>query len=221
MSIRFIFNNNSKKLVNKFFRLFSAMPFELPPLPYDKKALEPVISPETLDYHYGKHHAGYVTKLNSLIKSTEFENETNLMKVIMKSSGSIYNNASQIWNHTFYWSCLRSPSETNKPTSKVSKLIEESFGSFESFKESFTANATGHFGSGWIWVVIDPINNQKLKIVQTHDGDNPEKLGLGKPVLTCDVWEHAYYIDYRNNRGSYVDQFFSIINWDFVESNLS
>ncbi|KAH8582219.1 superoxide dismutase [Cryptosporidium sp. chipmunk genotype I] len=221
MQIRVVFNSNSRKLISRLHRFFSKMPFVLPSLPYDKKALEPVISSETLDYHYGKHHAGYVTKLNSLIKSTEFENETDLMKVIMKSSGPIYNNASQIWNHTFYWSCLRSPSETNMPTSKVAKLIEESFGSFELFKESFAANAAGHFGSGWIWLVIDPVNSPKLKIVQTHDGDNPEKLGLGKPVLTCDVWEHAYYIDYRNNRGSYVDKFFSIINWDFVESNLS
>lgn len=222
MSIRIFSNKNSTRLVQIIKRLFSAaMPFELPPLPYDKKALEPVISSETLDYHYGKHHLGYVTKLNSLIKSTEFESETDLMKVIMRSSGPIYNNASQIWNHTFYWSCLRTPSESNAPTPRVAGAIEESFGSFESFKESFATNATGHFGSGWVWVVIDPSNGRKLKIVQTHDGDNPEKLGLGRPILTCDVWEHAYYIDYRNNRGSYVDKFFSIINWDFVESNMS
>ncbi|KAF7457003.1 superoxide dismutase [Cryptosporidium felis] len=196
------------------------MPFTLPALPYDKKALEPVISSETLDYHYGKHHAGYVTKLNSLIVNTEFEKEEDLMKVIMKSSGPIYNNASQIWNHTFYWNCLRSPMDTNAPTPKVLKLIEESFGNLDSFKDTFVSNALSHFGSGWVWLVVDPNNANKLKIVQTHDGDNPEKLGLGKPILTCDVWEHAYYIDYRNDRNSYVKKFFSIVNWEFVDSNL-
>ncbi|KAH7647741.1 superoxide dismutase [Cryptosporidium bovis] len=196
------------------------MSFTLPSLPYDRTALEPVISAETLDYHHGKHHAGYVTKLNSLLKGTEQEKETDLMKVIMKSSGPIYNNACQVWNHTFYWKCLRSPTEGNTPNSTLLNMINDSFGSLDSFKELFMSNALGHFGSGWIWLVIDPSNNKKLKIVQTHDGDYPEKLGLGKPLMACDVWEHAYYIDYRNNRGLYVEKFFSIINWDFVESNI-
>ncbi|KAH8741864.1 superoxide dismutase [Cryptosporidium ryanae] len=196
------------------------MSFILPSLPYDRAALEPVISAETLDYHHGKHHAGYVTKLNSLVKGTEFESETDLMKVIMRSSGPIYNNACQVWNHTFYWNCLRSPVEGNAPNSKLLNMINNSFGSLDSFKELFLSNALGHFGSGWIWLVIDPDNSGKLKIVQTHDGDYPEKQGLGKPIMACDVWEHAYYIDYRNNRGLYVEKFFSIVNWDFVESNI-
>lgn len=196
------------------------MCFKLANLPFDKTALEPVISAETLDYHHGKHHAGYVIKLNSLIKGTEFEKETDLVKVIMKSSGPIYNNASQVWNHTFYWNCLRSPTNNNIPNQTLLSMINNSFGSFDSFKESFLTNAIGHFGSGWIWLVIDPKDAQKLKIVQTHDGDHPEKLGLGKPILACDVWEHAYYIDYRNNRSLYVEKFFSIVNWDFVESNM-
>lgn len=194
------------------------MTFTLPKLPFEKNALEPVISSETIDYHYGKHHAGYVTKLNSLIEKTEYEKESDIMKIIMKSSGPIYNNACQVWNHTFYWNCLTSPSEKNIPSDHLLKLIQDSFGDFKSFKELFLSNALGHFGSGWVWLVVD--NNKKLKIVQTHDGDHPEKLSLGKPILTCDVWEHAYYIDYRNNRGSYVEKFFDIVNWKFVESNI-
>ena len=197
------------------------MPFVLPALPFEKTALEPVISAETLDYHYGKHHAGYVSKLNTLIIDTNFEKEEDLERVIMTSSGPIYNNASQVWNHTFYWSCLRAPCDDNAPTGQTAELINKSFGGFEAFKEAFVANALSHFGSGWIWLVVDPQDSSRLKIVQTHDGDCPQKLGLGKPVLTCDVWEHAYYVDYRNNRGSYADSFFKIVNWDFVESLLA
>ncbi|OII77794.1 superoxide dismutase [Cryptosporidium andersoni] len=198
---------------------FSTMVFELPPLPYPKTALLPAISSETLDYHYGKHHAGYINKLNVLIKGTEFENSKNLIDIIMKSTGVIYNNAAQAWNHTFYWECLRSPSKDNKPINcTLINKIQEAFGSFMKFKEVFSAAATSHFGSGWVWLVLQ--SNSELAVVQTHDGDNPYRLNLGEPILVCDIWEHAYYIDYRNNRNDYVENFFELINWDFVADRL-
>ncbi|KAL7066181.1 putative superoxide dismutase [Cryptosporidium serpentis] len=198
---------------------FSTMVFELPPLPYPRTALLPVISSETLDYHHGKHHAGYINKLNMLIKGTEFEHSKDLIEIIMKSAGVIYNNAAQAWNHTFYWKCLRSPTKDNRPVDCILiNKIQESFGSFKKFKEVFSVTATNHFGSGWAWLVLQ--SNNELAVVQTHDGDNPYRLNLGEPILVCDVWEHAYYIDYRNNRGDYVESFFELINWDFVADRL-
>lgn len=191
------------------------MEHKLPELPFSKDALEPTISKETLEYHYGKHHQGYVNNLNKLIKGTEFE-DMDLEDIIVKSSGGIFNNAAQVFNHTFYWNCL-SPDGGGEPKGKLLDAIKDSFGSFEDFKEKFAETATGTFGSGWAWLVKD--KNDKLEIVSTSNAGNP--LTDGKtPLLTCDVWEHAYYIDYRNARPSYVEKFWNIVNWDFVESNL-
>lgn len=191
------------------------MEHKLPSLPYDLEALEPTISKETLEFHYGKHHQAYVTNLNKLIVGTEFENMS-LEDIVLKSSGGIFNNAAQVVNHTFYWNCL-SPNSGQEPQGALAEAINESFGSFADFKEKFTQTAIGTFGSGWAWLVKD--ENGKLEIVSTSNAGNPMTEGK-KPLLTCDVWEHAYYIDYRNARPSYVEKFWSLVNWDFVASNL-
>lgn len=191
------------------------MEHTLPALPYSNDALEPVISKETLEYHYGKHHQTYVINLNKLIIGTEFENLT-LEEIIKKSSGGIFNNAAQVFNHTFYWNCL-APRAGGEPGGKLVEAINEAFGSFAAFKEKFTATAVGTFGSGWAWLVKNA--EGKLEIVSTSNAGNP--LTENKiPLLTCDVWEHAYYIDYRNARASYVEKFWDLVNWDFVASNL-
>ncbi len=191
------------------------MEHKLPELPYSMDALEPEISKETLEYHYGKHHQAYVNNLNKMIKGTEFE-AMSLEDIIVKSSDGIFNNAAQVFNHTFYWNCL-SPDGGGEAEGKLLDAIKESFGSFEDFKEEFTKTATGTFGSGWAWLVKD--KNDKLEIVSKSNAGNP--LTDGKtPLLTCDVWEHAYYIDYRNARPSYVEKFWDLVNWDFVASNL-
>lgn len=190
------------------------MSFELPPLPYEKNALAPHISAETLEYHYGKHHNAYVTKLNSLVPGTEFEGKS-LEEVIKKSSGGIFNNAAQVWNHTFYWHCL-SPKGGGEPKGDLAEAIGSAFGSFENFKKEFTDKATTLFGSGWAWLVKKP--DGKLAITQTSNADTPIK-GQDVPLLTCDVWEHAYYIDYRNARPNYVEAFWKLVNWDFVTKN--
>lgn len=191
------------------------MEHKLPELPYSMDALEPEISKETLEYHYGKHHQAYVNNLNKMIKGTEFE-DMSLEDIIVKSSDGIFNNAAQVFNHTFYWNCL-SPDGGGEAEGKLLDAIKESFGSFEDFKEEFTKTATGTFGSGWAWLVKD--KNDKLEIVSKSNAGNP--LTDGKtPLLTCDVWEHAYYIDYRNARPSYVEKFWDLVNWDFVASNL-
>ena len=191
------------------------MAVTLPELPYAKDALAPHISAETLDFHYGKHHAGYVTKLNAAIEGTEFENAS-LEDIIMKSQGGVFNNAAQIWNHTFYWNSL-SPNGGGEPSGALADAINASFGSFEAFKKEFTAKAGTLFGSGWAWLVKN--KEGKLEIVQTANAGCPLTDGL-VPLLTCDVWEHAYYIDYRNARPKYVDAFWSLVNWDFAASNL-
>jgi Fe-Mn family superoxide dismutase len=191
------------------------MEHKLPDLPYPKNALAPVISEETLEYHHGKHHNAYVTNLNKLIKGTEFENMA-LEDIIKKAPGGIFNNAAQHWNHSFYWKCL-SPKGGGDPKGKLAESINKSFGSFASFKEKFSAAAIGTFGSGWAWLVKNP--DGSLVIESTSNAANPMTAGK-KPILTCDVWEHAYYIDYRNNRAGYVEAFWKIVNWDFAASNL-
>ena len=190
------------------------MPHELPNLPYANDALEPHISAETLEFHYGKHHATYVDKLNGLIPGTEFESAT-LEEIIMGSSGGIFNNAAQVWNHSFYWNCL-SPNGGGTPELGLGEPIDRDFGNFEAFKDQFTASAVGNFGSGWTWLVKNSAGN--LEIVNTDDAENPMKQGH-LPLLTCDVWEHAYYIDYRNKRPDYIAAFWQLVNWEFVAAN--
>jgi Fe-Mn family superoxide dismutase len=191
------------------------MAYELPGLPFGESALEPHISAETLAYHHGKHHKAYVDNLNRLIAGTSWE-ASSLEEMIQKSEGGVFNNAAQVWNHTFYWSCL-SPTGGGKPTAPLSDRIGEAFGSFANFREQFTQAAMTHFGSGWAWLVRQP--SGQLVITSTGNADNPLASG-DTPVLTCDVWEHAYYIDYRNARAEYLDHFWELVNWDFVSSNL-
>lgn len=191
------------------------MEHKLPALPYRIDQLEPIISQETLEYHYGKHHQSYVANLNKLIIGGEFE-DMSLEEIIMKSSGGIFNNAAQVFNHTFYWSCL-APNAGGEPVGEIADLIKQEFGSFDAFREEFTKAAITTFGSGWAWLVKD--ENEKLEIVSTSNAQTPMTDGK-KPLLTCDVWEHAYYIDYRNARPSYVEKFWDLVNWDFVCSNL-
>lgn len=191
------------------------MEHKLPALPYSKDALEPHISAETLDYHHGKHHNAYVTKLNAAIPGTEFA-EMSLEDIIKKSSGGIFNNAAQVWNHTFYWNSL-SPNGGGAPKGAVADAINSKWGSFDKFKEEFTNSAGTLFGSGWCWLVKTA--NGSLDIVQTTNAGCPITDGL-TPVLTCDVWEHAYYVDYRNARPDYVNAFWNLVNWDFANENL-
>lgn len=190
------------------------MEHTLPPLPYAKNALEPTISAETLEFHYGKHHQAYVTNLNNLIKGTEFENSS-LEEIITKSSGGIFNNAAQVWNHTFYWNCLK-PNGGGAPSGELAAAIDKAFGSFEDFKKQFSQKAVTTFGSGWAWLVKNKDGSVSLE--STSNADTPMTKGL-KALLTCDVWEHAYYIDYRNARPKYVEEFWNIVNWDFVAAN--
>ncbi|BBD80360.1 superoxide dismutase [Aerosticca soli] len=192
------------------------MAFELPPLPYEKNALEPHISAETLEYHYGKHHQTYVTTLNKLIEGTEFSSMP-LEEIIKKSSGPLFNNAAQVWNHTFYWHCL-SPKGGGAPSGKLADGINQAFGSFDKFKEEFSKSAVANFGSGWTWLVQRP--DGTLAIVNTSNAATPIT-GSDKPLLTCDVWEHAYYIDYRNARAKYVESFWNLVNWEFAASKLA
>lgn len=189
---------------------------KLPELPYGENALEPHISAETIQYHYGKHHATYVDKLNDLIKNTEFESDS-LEDIIRKSSGGVFNNAAQVWNHSFYWNCLN-PDADGKPGSKLAAAIDNGFGSFTAFKEKFSESAVGNFGSGWTWLVKSTDGN--LEIVNTSNAGNPMTDGK-YPLLTCDVWEHAYYIDYRNARPKYIEAFWHLVNWDFVAQNFA
>ncbi len=190
------------------------MEHKLPPLPYDRNALAPYISAETLDYHYGKHHQAYVNNLNKLIVGTEFENMP-LEEIIKKASGGVFNNAAQTWNHTFYWNCMK-PNGGGEPGGALGDAINKTWGSFAAFKEKFSTAATTLFGSGWAWLVKNP--DGSLAIEQASNAGNPLKEGK-KPLLTCDVWEHAYYIDYKNLRPNYVDAFWKILNWQFVEGN--
>ena len=190
------------------------MAHELPPLPYDQSALAPHISAETLEYHYGKHHQTYVTNLNKLIEGTEHANSS-LEEIIKSASGGLFNNAAQVWNHTFYWNCL-SPNGGGEPSGAVADAIAKAFGSFADFKDKFSTSAATNFGSGWTWLVK---SGSGVEIVNTSNAGCP--LTDGKtPLLTCDVWEHAYYIDYRNARPKYVEAFWNLVNWDFVNRNL-
>jgi Fe-Mn family superoxide dismutase len=183
----------------------------LPHLPYDLHALEPFISKETLEYHYGKHHKAYVDNLNKLIPGTEFE-KMSLEETIMKSSGPIFNNAAQVWNHTFYWHCM-TPQSAGEPSGALADAIKKAFGSFDEFKKLFSETAIKTFGSGWAWLVKNKEGN--LEIISTSNAGTP-MTEHKKALLTCDVWEHAYYIDYRNLRPTYVEKFWNIVNWDFV-----
>lgn len=192
------------------------MAFELPELPYELNALEPHISQETLEYHYGKHHKAYVDNLNKLIVDSDFA-DAKLEDIIKKASGGIFNNAAQVWNHTFYWHCL-SPNGGGKPKGELASAIEKSFGSFDNFKEEFSKAAATRFGSGWAWLTKN--GNGTLEIFSTLNADNPLQENK-TALLTCDVWEHAYYIDYRNARPKYIEHFFELINWDFVSKNFA
>ena len=190
------------------------MSYDLPALPYAKDALAPHISEETLEFHYGKHHQTYVTNLNNLVPGTEFEG-LSLEDIIVKSSGGIFNNAAQIWNHTFYWNSL-SPNGGGEPTGALEEAINGAFGSFAAFKEAFTKCAVTTFGSGWAWLVKN--EDGSLELVSTSNAGCPLTSGQ-TPLLTCDVWEHAYYIDYRNARPKYLEAFWAMVNWNFAAEN--
>lgn len=192
------------------------MEHTLPPLPYAKDALQPHISQETLEYHYGKHHQAYVTNLNNLIKGTEFENAS-LEDIIKKSSGGIFNNSAQVWNHTFFWSCMK-PNGGGAPTGALADAINAKWGSFDKFKEEFSKSAISNFGSGWTWLVKK--TDGSVDIVNTSNAGTPLTTS-DKPLLTCDVWEHAYYIDYRNARPKFVEAFWNVVNWDFAAQNFA
>ena len=191
------------------------MSFKLSELPYSKDALAPHISAETLEYHYGKHHQGYINKLNAAVEGKP-EAEKTLEEIIKTSEGGLFNNAAQVWNHTFYWNSL-SPDGGGEPTGDLATAIEKDFGSFTDFKEKFNAAAAGRFGSGWAWLVKSA--SGKLEITTTLNAECPITDKGVTPLLTCDVWEHAYYIDYRNARPKYLEAFWNIVNWDFAEEN--
>jgi Fe-Mn family superoxide dismutase len=192
------------------------MKHELHALPYDMEALAPTISKETLEFHWGKHHRTYVENLNKLIEGTPFASSS-LEDIIRRAEGGIFNNGAQVWNHTFYWNSLHpSKSGPQKPEGKLLDAIQKDFGSYDTFKEQFSKAAIGQFGSGWAWLVKDTAG--KLAIVATPNAENPLRQGK-TPILTCDVWEHAYYIDYRNARAKYVEGFWNLCNWDFAKKN--
>ncbi|WP_318484471.1 superoxide dismutase [Fe] [Photobacterium leiognathi] len=193
------------------------MAFELPALPFAMNALEPHISQETLEYHYGKHHNTYVVKLNGLVEGTELA-EKSLEEIVKSSTGGVFNNAAQVWNHTFYWNCL-APNAGGEPTGEVAAAIEKAFGSFAEFKAKFTDSAINNFGSSWTWLVKNA--DGSLAIVNTSNAGCPITEEGVTPLLTVDLWEHAYYIDYRNLRPSYMDGFWALVNWDFVAKNLA
>jgi superoxide dismutase, Fe-Mn family len=191
------------------------MSFELPALPFESNALEPHISAETLSFHHGKHHATYVTNLNNLVPGTEFEGKSLEEIITSAPAGGVFNNAAQIWNHTFYWNSL-SPNGGGEPTGAVADAINKAFGSFNEFKTKFSTSAATNFGSGWTWLVKNA--DGSVEIVNTSNAGCP--LTDGKtPLLTCDVWEHAYYIDYRNARPKYVEAFWNLVNWEFAAQN--
>ncbi len=193
------------------------MAFELPALPYAKDALEPHISAETLEFHHGKHHATYVTKLNGLVEGTDMADKS-LEEIIKTSTGGVFNNAAQIWNHTFYWHCL-TPNGGGAPTGAIADAINSAFGSFEAFKAQFTDSAINNFGSSWTWLVKKA--DGTLAIVNTSNAGTPLTDDGVTPLLTVDLWEHAYYIDYRNARPTYMDAFWNLVNWDFVNENFA
>ncbi|SAK68656.1 superoxide dismutase [Caballeronia ptereochthonis] len=190
------------------------MEHTLPPLPFDKSALAPNMSEETLEYHYGKHHQAYVTNLNKLIPGTEFENLP-LEEIVKKSSGGVFNNAAQVWNHTFFWNSL-SPKGGGAPTGALADAINAKYGSYDKFKEEFAKVAAGTFGSGWTWLVKK--TDGTVDIVSTSNAATPLTTDA-KPLVTLDVWEHAYYIDYRNARPKFIEAYWNIVNWDFAAKN--
>lgn len=192
------------------------MAFTLPPLPYEMNALEPHISKETLEYHYGKHHQAYVNNLNNLIAGTEFESAS-LEDIVRKSSGGVFNNAAQVWNHTFYWNCL-SPNGGGQPEGALADAINAKWGSYDAFKEEFNKQAAANFGSGWTWLVKK--GDGSVDIVNTSNAGTPLTT-TDIPLMTCDVWEHAYYVDYRNARPKYLENFWNLVNWKFVAENFA
>jgi Fe-Mn family superoxide dismutase len=193
------------------------MSFTLPELPYTKDALAPHISAETIEFHYGKHHQTYVDKLNGLVDGTELATQS-LEDIVKSSEGGVFNNAAQVWNHTFYWNCL-SPNGGGSPTGPVADAINAAFGSFDAFKEQFTNSAINNFGSGWTWLVKKA--DGSVAIVNTSNAATPLTDASVTPILTVDVWEHAYYVDYRNARPKYMDAFWALVNWDFVNQNFA
>jgi Fe-Mn family superoxide dismutase len=200
------------------------MPFELPPLPYALDALAPHVSAETLTIHHGKHHAAYVAKLNALVAADPSLAQKSLLDLVRGSSGTVFNQAAQVYNHTFYWSSMSPPQRGDtphpgggEPRGPIAALIERDFGSFGELKERFNQTATGHFASGWCWLVQR--DGGRLAVVDTHDADTPVARGE-RPLLTCDVWEHAYYVDYKNERAKYVAAWWNVANWDFANANL-
>ncbi len=192
------------------------MEHTLPPLPYPMNGLQPHISQETLEFHYGKHHQAYLTNMNTMIKGTEFENAS-LEEIVKKSSGGLFNNSAQVWNHSFFWQCMK-PNGEGAPSGALLDAINAKWGSFDKFKEEFSKSCVSNFGSGWTWLVKKP--DGSVDIVNTSNAGTP-LTGADKPLLTCDVWEHAYYIDYRNARAKFVEAFWSLTNWDFAGKNYS
>jgi Fe-Mn family superoxide dismutase len=192
------------------------MAFELPALPYAQDALAPHISAETISFHYGKHHAAYVNNLNNFVANDASLQGKTLEQIVTSASGGVFNNAAQVYNHTFYWNSM-SPNGGGAPTGAIAAAIDRDFGSFDAFKDAFSKAAGGQFGSGWAWLVKGA--DGKLSIATTGNAGCPLTDGV-KPIITCDVWEHAYYVDYRNNRGGYVAAFWNLVNWDFANANL-
>ena len=191
------------------------MKFELPPLPYDKSALAPYVSARTLELHYEKHHRGYLTKLEKAIRGTPAA-EKGLFDIIRESEGAVFNNAAQVWNHTFYWDSMK-PRGGGKPSPDFLRVIERDLGSFPEFTQQFSEAAMGEFGSGWAWLVLS--NSGKLRVIASHDAENPLQTNA-VPLLTLDVWEHAYYVDYQNERDRYISAYLDhLVNWDFAEKN--
>lgn len=191
--------------------------FKLPKLPYGKNSMAPFLTEETFDYHYGKHHQAYVTKLNSLLKDSSYGADVTLEELVQKTEGGMFNQAGQAWNHTFYWMTL-SPEKTAPTSAELKKAIDDSFGSMDKFQSQFVEKGVGVFGSGWIWLVKD--NSNKLELVGTSNAENPIRQGK-TPLLVADVWEHAYYIDYRNARKDYLEKFMAHVNWQFVQENFA
>ncbi|GAW81795.1 superoxide dismutase [Fe] [Plasmodium gonderi] len=198
--------------------LWDSKPFSLMKLPFNPQNMLPFLSEESIKYHYSKHHATYVKNLNNLTEQNGELRNLTLEEVIEKYNGPIYNNAAQIFNHNFFWLGIKEEGGGGMPYGEIKDKIEDSFNSFENFKEIFLKEATGHFGSGWIWLIM---KDKKLKIYQGHDADNPIKNNVGRPILTLDVWEHAYYVDYKNARADYVKEWLNKVNWDFANYNLS
>ena len=191
------------------------MAFNLPPLPYEINALEPHISSETLEFHYGKHHQTYVNNLNGLVEGTDNASKS-LEEIIMSSDGGLFNNAAQVWNHTFYWNCM-GPNGGGNPTRSAADAINQAFGSFDNFKDQFSKSAATNFGSGWTWLVKN--SSGAVEIQNTSNAGCPMTSG-NKAVLTIDVWEHAYYVDKRNARPAYIESWWNLVNWDYVNSQL-